>query len=1237
MLVKCTSTFYLTPDKMPVEPQRSRSRGRSQGQSRDGPSGRAVTAPSMKSSKGTSKARIKGIIDSTGFHAGGEMLPGGIVLDTDGSILDNQGYGYDRRGSIDTLDMSALSLSSTEDLHGFTMGKGITVLSGAKDDKIERALREAYSVAQAKAEEFRRLNNTATIQTSNNLAGIVQVKQAQRVYTAVSTLLYGTLSMTKTSSLEKFIRSKSAMLPLAVFDLEDWGTILQAAKNYRLAVSYEVQKLMGGEASMPTTEAGITTGCSYENGKGVPDGREMLAIQSRLHESQKSKVDVELRLQKVLVALEAAEKKCKDLEAEKVDRDKRLKTASKGAEEKSHKSEGKPDTLTSASAPAFQTLTQDSKKVAASVESMKKKVKDLEKSRESDLANAAALEQKLQVSMLSVSKLESERARLEGESKELRQRIESLEVSATSSASRLQETASADQETMQHLRQERVEIKDKLSAMEKINKDLDDRVVQSRRQNEVLEQDLDSTKKELAVAVSTTLALKEAASAAAAAAEKDATAAASSGEQSMESLQALVKRANLKVGSLEAEIKESEAKFTAVSDQVTKSTAELKAAHAETDTARKDMKELEQSLKAKEAELLTKVGALEGSVEQAQKELLGAQEALASENRKNDEKSSLLAAKIASQGESSGALASTISRLEDEATAQKEKYESELARLKKSSADTVISAAAVASLTSESAVREEMESSKRDLDEKLKQSQAERKEERERFETTIKELRQAQDAKSNSKEMAASPRVFHIDDQKAAQLQSEVDKLKTEVKDAKAKAEESANEWRKKVDTAQKQNADLRSRLAKTTSYENDGPDKEQQPRARPPVLSRKRSVGAMVIKSPSEKHRLEGDDGRSRPVKGKLDAVRRIQAAMRGSIERERLWHAANSVIANQAGLLVAIHGTHQGETGWYMKVGDDNMPSYFYFILDHGEFVMLCGPLTEPKFQEALFHDRDRKKKGNVHTSRSGVEGARAQLEHLTYMVSAKDKDVGDIRADLYAAKNDSEKREHALKKNFAKTLERERSIGESHSRKCVKLQESLHDLEKDNEMLLKRLQQKLEVVDEWGKFVEDTKATINSRDERRVIRAQCVIRSWLARRRLKRAAVALAAKRKGVMQALGKTRQGKSGWYLNPGGEIYYYTNRQGVWSRVVGPLSEKQYSLAIRENSKVVNNSKIYATGGAKGYDNEALGKTPFDLPKEISSNFNGKTQVYMGAKSESVYICVNAHDISQGDA
>ena len=90
MLVKCTSTFSLTPDKMPVEPQRSRSRGRSQGQSRDGLSGRAVTAPSMKSSKGASKARIKSIIDSTGFHAGGEMLPGGIVLDTDGSILDNQ-------------------------------------------------------------------------------------------------------------------------------------------------------------------------------------------------------------------------------------------------------------------------------------------------------------------------------------------------------------------------------------------------------------------------------------------------------------------------------------------------------------------------------------------------------------------------------------------------------------------------------------------------------------------------------------------------------------------------------------------------------------------------------------------------------------------------------------------------------------------------------------------------------------------------------------------------------------------------------------------------------------------------------------------------------------------------------------------------------------------------------------------------------------------------------------------
>jgi hypothetical protein len=1216
---------------MPTDtsPRRSQSRGRLSQTSHIGKSSnRAMTAPSRKVSN-----KINGKVGANYHDEGGNINSGigNIVLDTNGSVVEP--LGFDRRGSIDTHDISALSVSSAEDLRGFNLGMGINVLSGSKNGQLEKALREAYSVAQAKAEEFRRLDNSATIQTSGNLTGIVQVKQAQRIYAAVSTLLYGTLSMTKISSLEKFIVSKSAMVPVAIFDSEDWGTILQAAKNYRLSVSYEVQKLLEGRDSVVTTasreptqptpaEDTSSSNISGDNSQNKDDNgtryeREVLAMQSKLKEAHKSKVDTEHLLQKVTVALEAAEKRCKDLEVEKSDIEDTLKATSKITAKKPHQPEIKP-----ASSSGSHDLTKENEKLVALVESMKKQMKDMEQSRESELGSVAALEQKLQESLLTMSKLESEKAQCEEESQKLKEKIESLEISATSSATKVQESVIADQQVVQLLRNDMEETKDKLRAAEEAKQELHDRVAESQRRNESLEQALETTKKELAVAVSTIIALKEAASAAAEAAEKDAAVAASSGEQSTESLQALVKQANLKVGSLEAEVKETEAKYTIVSEKMSKLVAHLEVVREQSETAKKDLKVLEQSSQTKEAELLKKIETVKGYLDKAQKDLSITQETLQLERKKHQEDSALLIAKIAAQDENSSALSSTIKRLEEETKAQKEKYKTEMSRLKNSSVEA-------AKLISESKLRDEVEASKKELDLKLKQSQAEWEEERDRFEGIINEMRLAKDKNTKGNDNPSAPTL--VEDQKVAGLHVEVDRLNREIKAAQTKAEDSAKEWKTKVDSAQKQVADLRKRLANATRAAGDTPsgDKERQQSEQ----SRTRAIGSMLIKSPAKRDRLPVDNDGStfHGIEGKLNAVKKIQAAMRGSLVRERLWRTANTIAAKQKGVLVAINGTHQGETGWYMKVIEGNVPQYFYFILDRGDFVMLCGPLAENQFQEALFHDRDRRKNDQIKLSRSAVEGAQGQLEHLAYLNNVKGKDVVDIQNDLYTIRVDSEKREQALKKTFDKRIEKERNASEKHSRKCMKLQESLHDLEEENEKLRVKVQQKVEVVNEWSKFVDDAKALINSRDERLLIRAQSVIRSFLTRRKLRRAAVALAAKKKGVMQAIGKTKQGKTGWYLNPGGEIYYYTNRQGLWSKVIGPLSEKQYSLAIKETSKISNKSKIYSIGGL---DHEALGKTPFELSREVAANFNGQTQVYLGIKSENVYIAVNAQDIAQ---
>ena len=55
----------------------------------------------------------------------------------------------------------------------------------------------------------------------------------------------------------------------------------------------------------------------------------------------------------------------------------------------------------------------------------------------------------------------------------------------------------------------------------------------------------------------------------------------------------------------------------------------------------------------------------------------------------------------------------------------------------------------------------------------------------------------------------------------------------------------------------------------------------------------------------------------------------------------------------AAHQGILVAYRGsgTRQGEAGWYIS-----NQQLFYFALDKGEFVLVCGPMSEREYDEAL-----------------------------------------------------------------------------------------------------------------------------------------------------------------------------------------------------------------------------------------------------------------------------------------
>eukprot|EP01041_Mallomonas_annulata_P004087 gene4087-8126_t len=95
-----------------------------------------------------------------------------------------------------------------------------------KDSQDIRLLRDSYASAKMYANEF---------STTSNLALHLRVhgQQAARVYSALSTLLYASISISKADELERFVKKKSSQLPLSVFDIDKWAQVLSIANRCR--------------------------------------------------------------------------------------------------------------------------------------------------------------------------------------------------------------------------------------------------------------------------------------------------------------------------------------------------------------------------------------------------------------------------------------------------------------------------------------------------------------------------------------------------------------------------------------------------------------------------------------------------------------------------------------------------------------------------------------------------------------------------------------------------------------------------------------------------------------------------------------------------------------------------------------------------------------------------------------------------------------------------------------------
>ena len=89
-----------------------------------------------------------------------------------------------------------------------------------------KLLREWYSKARAKHQEYEGKLSMALLSRNYN-------EKASRLYYALYTLMYSSITASKTDTLEKYVRTKGLAFPKTVFDIDEWKYPLRIAKESR--------------------------------------------------------------------------------------------------------------------------------------------------------------------------------------------------------------------------------------------------------------------------------------------------------------------------------------------------------------------------------------------------------------------------------------------------------------------------------------------------------------------------------------------------------------------------------------------------------------------------------------------------------------------------------------------------------------------------------------------------------------------------------------------------------------------------------------------------------------------------------------------------------------------------------------------------------------------------------------------------------------------------------------------
>ncbi len=303
------------------------------------------------------------------------------------------------------------------------------------------------------------------------------------------------------------------------------------------------------------------------------------------------------------------------------------------------------------------------------------------------------------------------------------------------------------------------------------------------------------------------------------------------------------------------------------------------------------------------------------------------------------------------------------------------------------------------------------------------------------------------------------------------------------------------------------------------------------------------------------------------------------IQSKVRGAISRERLRNRMRNEKAQEDGVLLAMPGTIQGDTGWYK--GKDKI---FYFCFYKGEYLLLCGPISEESYNSML------------------VEMQQATLQHRstsgrpTLPKTYFKKDINIDNFALFATKRQIEQLVQEIKVLKSKKFEDPSTMTKlaSLEKQNQDQKDEIKKLLSTNDQLMKNIDSLQSTFYKTGKQSNDKIVSITERPlmtrqtpitrHRTIIidaihsdqslvhnavvlteKLQKIARGFIGRKKTQAIRRTLIARKAGVLLAMKKTVQGQDGWYEDPNGKIFYFVPHRGQWTVAAGPIKKSEFDV------------------------------------------------------------------------